>query len=629
MQNEWTDFFSRFEVVLFDYPAYFEVGRFPAFLEIVEALSQAKVKIVTSSSYDQYEICVCNTHLASGNKDELLFPDSDTYFNRLTSSGCERVIAQEMSMFEIFKYYADRSNVCLLTGCHSPILSQIRKHDSDFLAHIIIFDREKYDIYSSSSEYLSRNHTVEVNPVTSSTDYLDVGIYVNVGDRVFTSEGRAVLLAEKINTGAEGLVFKTDDSLMVAKIYHRGVMTPLRWLKLTRMTKLGLKAQGVCWPNELLYNSNHEPVGFTMPRAEGCTLASVFDGQDAILDIFPDWNRASVVCAAQQVFEKMIYLHLSGILVGDIQLKNAMIKSPKEVYLIDMDSVQLEDLPCPVGTEEFTPPELWDTSFQKILRTPLHEDYSCGILAFSMLFCGQHPYNQRMGKETLREEIASLSFPYDIRNEDNSRIPLGGYEQIWIVMPDFLRQMIHSAFSDGKRYETIEWHHALSIYLKDLISNKYENEAYYDLFPFSNRKRIHEASHIPNAKRSIKDAIIHIPDQRDNQVKREEEHTIVYNGRPINAHFLNQAQQVDVDLKRHTGYKGVLEVGSSSNKDSSVQEPVTPSDNVNRNNSDKKRTRSPSAGDYFGLTKTSIILIIVIVLLLVAMFVFFNMFRLG
>ncbi len=630
MQNEWTDLFLRYEVVLFDYPAYFEIGRLPVFLEIVDSLSQNRSKIVTSSSYEQYEICVRNTHLPNGNKDELLFPDSDTYFDRMEASGCERIIEPEMSMFEVFKRYADQDRVCLLTGCHSPILSQIRLHSAESSAQIIVFDHDKYDIFTSTNDYLERNHPAEVNSVASSSEYLDVGIYVNVGDRVFTPEGKAVLLSEKISTGAEGLVFKTNDATMVAKIYHRGVMTPLRWLKLTRMTKLGLKAKGVCWPNELLYNSNHEPVGFTMPRAEGYTLGSVFDGQDAILERFPDWNRASVVRAAQQVFEKMIYLHLSGILIGDIQLKNAMIKNSEETFLIDMDSVQLEDLPCPVGTEEFTPPELWDTSFQTFLRSPLHEDYSCGILAFSMLFCGQHPYNQRMGKETLREEIASLSFPYDIQDEDNSRIPLGGYDQIWMGMPDHLRRMIYEAFADGKRFETIDWHHALSVYLKELLSKRYENEAYYDLFPYSNRKRILEASRIPNVKRSIMDAIIHVPDQKGNSSQKEEvnKNPVLYNGRPIGDAFLNQNKLVDVDLKRHAGFKGVLEVGTSDDKKNSEEVTATSAD-VNKDSNEKKRKCSRLAASDFGLSRMSILLIILIVLLLTAMFVFFNMFRLG
>ena len=632
MQNEWADCFSQIDVVLFDYPAYFETGRFAVFSQIIDAISEVKPLVVTSSSYDQYETCVRNTHIPSGRKDDIPFPDSDTYFDRLEATGCERLVAPEMSMFEVLKRYASQKNVCLLTGHHSPILSQLRLNKLDTAAKIIVFDGDQYNIYSNSEDYYEKNKPIAVNEVASSSEYLDVGIYVNVGDRVFTSDGKAVLLAEKINTGAEGLVFKTNDSTMVAKVYHRGVMTPLRWLKLTRMSKLGLKAKGVCWPDELLYNSNHEPVGFTMPRAEGYTLGSVFDGQDALLERFSDWTRASVVQAAQQVFEKMIYLHLCGILIGDIQLKNAMIKSPEEVYLIDMDSVQLEDLPCPVGTEEFTPPELWDTSFQSFLRSPLHEDYSCGILAFSMLFCGQHPYNQRMGKETLREEIASLSFPYDIRNEDNSRIPLGGYDQIWQVTPDHLRTMIFKAFAEGQRFETIEWHYSLSLYLKELLKKQYENEAYYSVFPYSNRKKILEASRVPNAKRSIMDAIIHVPDQDDStsnadKVKKE---PILYNGRPIGAAFLNQEKLVDIDLKRQTGYKGVVEIVDGNDPDPIKEKPnISVSDHGNRGYGEKRTNRSQDTSHYFGLTRLSLMLIILIILILAGMFLFFSLFRLG
>ena len=54
---------------------------------------------------------------------------------------------------------------------------------------------------------------------------------------------------------------------------------------------------------------------------------------------------------------------MHDVIAGDIQLKNALIYSSSSVYLIDMDSVQISNLPCPVGTEEFTDPRLWGRNF--------------------------------------------------------------------------------------------------------------------------------------------------------------------------------------------------------------------------------------------------------------------------
>jgi serine/threonine protein kinase len=272
-----------------------------------------------------------------------------------------------------------------MVGSHAPILYKIRNDKTSSDMSILVFDKENGSFFPNYDHYLQQCKVETVNSVTSSSDYLDVSSYCNVGDSVYTKDGQEVQLTVKINTGAEGLVFRTNDHKVVAKIYHRGILTPLRWMKLTHMTRVGLRAKGICWPTHLLYNQSKEPVGFIMPAAEGYTLGSVFDGPDAIMDRFPDWDRFSVTQAACQVLEKIIYLHLHGILIGDLQLKNIMIHNPSEVYLIDMDSVQIENLPCPVGTEDFTPPELWDHSFASFLREPQHEDYSCSILAFSML----------------------------------------------------------------------------------------------------------------------------------------------------------------------------------------------------------------------------------------------------
>ena len=110
-------------------------------------------------------------------------------------------------------------------------------------------------------------------------------------------------------------------------------------------------------------------------------------------------------------------------------------------YLIDMDSVQIGNLPCPVGTEDFTDPALWGKDFSGFVRTLSDEDYSISMLVFSVLFCGLHPYATRNGAETLREEILSHNFPYDLNNADTEHIPLGGYDHIWEYLPEYLRKM--------------------------------------------------------------------------------------------------------------------------------------------------------------------------------------------
>jgi len=544
MTNTWMGNLANIRVILFDYSALLEAGNYHAFESITEDIFERRILVVISSSFNYYHTC---TVRAENAKETMLLTQIQEFITRLSHEQLLVPDTASLSMLSILPRYADRSDACLFVSGNSSIMGQIRSAKLKGLLSVGSFNKEKFVYYRNLDE-LIHNESLIVNPVSTSTDYLDVTTYVNIGDKVYTDNGEHVVLSEKISTGSEGLVFRTDDPRTVAKIYHRGLLTALRWMKLTRMTKMGLRAKGICWPISLLYNGNREPVGYLMPVAEGSTLGSVFDGPDAILDRFPEWDRNNIVQAACQIFEKIIYLHLHGILIGDIQLKNIMIKSAKEVYLIDMDSVQLEDLPCPVGTEEFTPPELWDRSFSTFLRSSLHEDYSCGILAFTLIFCGQHPYNQRLGKETLREEIASLAFPYKCGEESNSGIPLGGYDKIWNSIPSNLQNMFCKAFSMGNTYETVEWYAALSAYKDQLSSKSFSDPEVYLLFPNTRRSLEQNEDVHARPKRSIRDAIIHVPESRGSSPAASER--VIYNGRAVSTAFVSLDKLKELDLER-------------------------------------------------------------------------------
>jgi|GEM_PF-635121 len=554
MTNKWMAPLEQIQVILLDYSSLFEVGHSPVFKSLSDFILEQHIQIVLCDSFNYLHSCVFRAMNAN---EKTFLMQVEEFLDMLSREKLLIADSSAVSIFTLLPKYSNRKDACLFTSIHSSVYNQIRQAKPDADYSICLFDKDKFEFFRELPDFFQTREPYYVSPVASSSDYLDVAIYVNIGDNVYIDNGESVFLSEKISTGSEGLVFRTHDPKMVAKIYHRGVMTALRWMKLTRMTKMGLLAKGICWPTSLLYNQNHEPVGYLMPVGEGNTLGSVFDGQDAIMEHFPDWDRNSVAQAACQIFEKIIYLHLHGILIGDIQLKNIMIKSPREVYLIDMDSVQLEDLPCPVGTEEFTPPELWDRSFSTFLRNLLHEDYSCGILAFSLLFCGQHPYNQRLGHETLREEIISLSFPYKTDLSDKTGIPLGGYDKIWEAIPAELRTMFCCAFAEGKRYETVEWYAAIDSYKDQLSSKSFQDPQAYLLFPYTNHIVVNRNEDKPAFKRSIRESIIHVPESTDNG--RFTTDRVMYNGRSTGVAFVNQEKLTELELEK-------LKINSSDNK---------------------------------------------------------------
>lgn len=493
--------------LLFDYSAVFQLSSCNQFGEFTEMLLQFKKEVVLDSSFRYFHECVAH---------EATFPEKRSvsvirdFIERLRSAGLLKESVQT-SIVSFVKENAVDKSACLFLAKRSISIERVR--DSDLAANfsVCVVSLNQIDVYPNLDACLKEEPAYSINPVSQSTDYLDVDVYCNVGDKVYSEDGSIIVLSEKISTGAEGIVFRTTDPKWVAKIYHKGVITPLRWRKLIHMTKTGISAKGICWPSVLLYSFNNGPVGYLMPTAEGSTLGIIFDGPDAVLDNFPDWQRIDVLQTAAHIIEKVVYLQLHGVLIGDIQLKNMMIKDPENVFMIDMDSVQIEDMPCPVGTEDYTPPELWDFSFSEVLRRPFHEDYSCGILVFSLLFCGQHPYAQRLGKETLREEILAYAFPYLSNSSSESMIPLGGYDKIWEALTENLKIMFIAAFSRGIRFEPIEWYAAITEYRDKLLRREYPEEESYLLFPHTNLTSVKERPVSSGYKKTIREAIIHSP----------------------------------------------------------------------------------------------------------------------
>src|SRR5574344_3156938 len=92
--------------------------------------------------------------------------------------------------------------------------------------------------------------------------HIDSSAIASVMDVVKTADGSMSFeLVKRLSGGAEGMVFLTDQRNIVAKIYHKGVITPLRWAKLKKLSELGINGEGFCLPRQLLYFQN-VPVGY-------------------------------------------------------------------------------------------------------------------------------------------------------------------------------------------------------------------------------------------------------------------------------------------------------------------------------------------------------------------------------
>lgn len=309
------------------------------------------------------------------------------------------------------------------------------------------------------------------------------------GDRVYTRTG-GTLLTRELAAGGEGKIYETDTGL-IAKIYKKERITLRRREKISLMLSKKIEYPGICYPVEILYNENHEFVGYLMPKAKGKELQKSVFVKKLFKRSFPNWTKKDTVQLALTILEKIIYLNSHGIIMGDINPMNILVVSPTEVYFVDTDSYQVEDFPCPVGTVNFTAPEIQGVSFSEFLRSPAHERFAIATLMFMLMLPGKPPYSQR-GGEGPQQNILNMDFSYPYHDFYNGKTPKGPWAAMWSHLPDAVQEAFFCSFrinecfsSPEKRLSGEDWYTLFSEYLGLLGDARWEeiDREALELFP--------------------------------------------------------------------------------------------------------------------------------------------------
>ena len=475
---------TGYKSLFLDYSVLLEYSDGPVFEELLRLLATG-IDVYVDKSFKALHYCIL--HIKDP-KDRAAAAAMKRICAGLLAEGKLHLI-RELDLDKVAVSINEISDGCCVLATRNSIFTKRLYEKNPYIAcDIAILANGVLNIFDSSDSLFFNFPQQETSRLAYNSSYIETFGSASISDIVNTESGEKYELVKRLSGGAEGMVFTTNVNGYIAKIYHKGIITPLRWAKLKKLTELGISGKGFCIPKDLVFFRN-SPVGYTMTLGKGTTLGNVFDGPDAMLEHFPNWTRTDVVKTLLALIEKYLYLHMHDVIAGDIQLKNALIDTSSDVYLIDMDSVQIGNLPCPVGTEEFTDPRLWGKNFAKFLRGLRDEDYSIAMLVFSVLFCGLHPYATRNGAETLREEIVNHNFPYNYENESEF-IPVGGYDHIWEYLSDRLRTMLFETFKNGWSYDTLEWLDAVVKYKEDLENFVYDDPEAYKLFPKSEYKQV-------------------------------------------------------------------------------------------------------------------------------------------
>lgn len=392
----------------------------------------------------------------------------------------KRILAKRINKYGFLNHYDWEE-----TGARPEDNSMSSSRQSSSYSASAVSSKEIFKICTTVSK-------VPVDPIRLS--------YVPHENDVVLARNGEIRLGDVIASGGEGTVYETNTPY-VAKIYHDGKLTQRKYEKLKRIIEKQLKCDGICFPVSGLYNKNKEFVGYLMPKAKGKELQRSIFIKPLFLQQFPNWKKKELVQLCITILKKMQYLHERNIIMGDINAGNILVVSPTEVYFVDTDSYQIEDLPCPVGIVTFTPPELQGKQYKSFLRTMGNEYFAVATLMFMLMLPGKAPYAQQGGEDPATN-IKNMDFSYPCGDKSNQKTPDGLWGYIWSHLSFKLKEAFYETFHKSGKYSTentrlpvAEWIKLFNQYYYELTEgNMLKNDDMSgELFPTRLKKN-------PNAK---------------------------------------------------------------------------------------------------------------------------------
>jgi WD40 repeat protein len=232
-----------------------------------------------------------------------------------------------------------------------------------------------------------------------------------------------------LGAGGEGRVFGMSGApTLAAKLFDDGGR-PERDAKLRAMLANAPAPaspnghSAIAWPHDLLSEAPGGPlIGYLMPRVRNGRVIDDYYNPQARLEQCPLFHYEYLLVVARNLAAAVRSLHQRGYVAGDIKQSNILVTPNALVTLVDTDSFQVYDersrkvYRCPVGTPEYTPPELQGLTAPGLLK-PEHDLFGLAVLIFQLLMEGAHPfagvYTGEDDPPPLGDRIRMGWFPYD------------------------------------------------------------------------------------------------------------------------------------------------------------------------------------------------------------------------
>lgn len=290
------------------------------------------------------------------------------------------------------------------------------------------------------------------------------------GSEVFGKYNNMVLhLKKALMTDHISVTYATNRTDYFAKIYIADVLRlDMLENKATSMLQQKVEIPGVCWPVDILTDSNKCFVGILVPASRGTQLTrSIFNGATGLSQYFPKWNKYDLCVLSMTILDKVHRMHDLGLLFGCINPASIYIVDTSEVYFVDTDCWQIEGYPALSHNQTFTPPELLRDNNTQLLYSMDQENYQIAVMTFMLMMPGKFPYAKGRNADE-RNSIIDMAFPFSVgggmrRSQDSER-PSGIWRIVWDHLPypmcDGFYNTFHSSgkyAQPGNRLKTTDW----------------------------------------------------------------------------------------------------------------------------------------------------------------------------
>ena len=238
-----------------------------------------------------------------------------------------------------------------------------------------------------------------------------------------------------VGVGGEArILLLREEPGLVAKVYHNP--TDRHERKLAAMIANPpvdpMAAKGhvsIAWPVDLLQTTHGAGrfVGFLMHRVAGLRPIIDYYNPRTRRQQCPLFDYRYLHRTARNLAAAVGALHLRGYVIGDVNESNILVTESALVTLVDTDSFQVRDpqtglvYRCPVGTPQFTPPELQNKTFAHVDRMPEHDAFGLAVLIFQLLMEGRTRTRAGTRGRAIRRPSRSAS-PWDISPTGPGRV---------------------------------------------------------------------------------------------------------------------------------------------------------------------------------------------------------------